>query len=189
MHHLFRAGLLQKRNRKYQKDSPDFILIGTLDGCQIVAVVELKCRSKMKTQDAERCRAGYGKFASISCNSPDLHKYMLKRDEALQCAHHASTLSVNYVLFVTGDRVSITGGVLIHYDNEFLLLYEKCVDDIYESALKCFYEAESEDEMPIDEIKAAVSKASVPLDFETFMKHFYMWKEMTKDENLPLASL
>jgi hypothetical protein len=85
VHHLFRAGLLQKRNQKYQKDSPDFILIGTLDGRRIVAVVELKCRSKMKTQDAERRRAGYGKFASISCNSLDLCKYLLKRDEALQC--------------------------------------------------------------------------------------------------------
>jgi hypothetical protein len=106
----------------------------------------------------------------------------------MQCAHHASTLSVNYVLFVTGDHVSITVGVLIHYDNEFLLLYEKCVDDIYDSALKCFYEAESEDEMPVDEIKAAVSKASVPLDFETFMKHFYMWKKMMKDGNLPLPT-
>jgi hypothetical protein len=184
--HLFRAGLVQKRGRKYQKDSPDFILIGTLDGAPIVAVVEMKCRSKTKTQDAERRRAGYGNFASVSCDSPDLRKYMLKRDEALQCAHHASTLSVNYVLFVTGDRVSTTGGVLIHFDDEFLSSYEKCIDDIYESALKWAYEAESEDDMPIDEIKSAVSNARVPLDFETVMKHYYVWKEMTKDENLPL---
>jgi hypothetical protein len=90
---------------------------------------------------------------------------MLKRDEALQCVHHASTFSVNYVLFVTRDRISITGGVLIHFDDKFLLLYEKCIDNsIYDSALKCFYEAETEDEMPIDDIKALVSKASVPLD-------------------------
>lgn len=106
--------------------------------------------------------------------------------KALQCAHHASTLSVDYVLFVTGDRVSITGGVLVHYDDHFLSSYEKCIDDIYESGLKWAYEAESEGDMPLDEIRAAVSKASVPIDFETFMKHYYMWKEMTKDENLPL---
>ncbi len=40
--------------------------------------------------------------------------------------------------------------------------------------------------MPLDELNGAVSKASVPLDSETLMKHFYMWKEMTKNENLPL---
>jgi hypothetical protein len=40
--------------------------------------------------------------------------------------------------------------------------------------------------MPINEIKVAVLKASVSLDFEMFMKHFYMCKEMTKDVNLPL---
>jgi hypothetical protein len=51
--HFFRAGLLQKRGCKYQKDSPDFILIGTLDGEPIVAVVKMKCRSKAKTQDSE----------------------------------------------------------------------------------------------------------------------------------------
>jgi hypothetical protein len=92
------------------------------------------------------------------------------------------------VLFVTGDRVSITGGVLIHFDNEFLLCYEKCIDDIYESALKWAYEAESEDDILIDEIKAAVAKASVSLDFETFMKHFYLWKELTRDKHFPLPS-
>lgn len=83
---------------------------------------------------------------------------------------------------MTGDRVSITDGVLIYFDNEFLSLYEKCVEDIYESALKWAYEAETEAEteadMPIDDIQAAASKASVPIDFETFMKHVYMWKEM-----------
>jgi hypothetical protein len=60
-------------------------------------------------------------------------------------------------------------------------LVKKCVDDIYESSLKWAYEAESEDDMPIDEIKLAVLNAHVPLDFETVMKHYYMWKEMMKD--------
>lgn len=43
--HLFRAGLVQKRGRKYQKDSPDSILVGTLDGDPIVAGVEMKWQS------------------------------------------------------------------------------------------------------------------------------------------------
>lgn len=109
--HLFRVGTVQQQNRRYQKDSADFLLIGTLNGRSIIAIVELKCRSKSSTQDAERKRLGFGRFASISCDSPDLRKYLLKRDEALQCAHHASTFGVNYVLFVTGDRISINGGV------------------------------------------------------------------------------
>lgn len=185
--HLFRAVLVQKSGQKYQKDSPDFILIGMLDGQQIVAVVQLKCRSKTKTHDAECHQAGYRKFASVSCQSTEHCSYMLKRGEALQCAHHTSTFSVNYVLSVTGDCVSITGGVLIHFDNEFLSLYEKCVDNIYDSVLKWFYDAQNEDKMPIDNIKAAMSKVTMLLAFETFKKHFYMWKEMTKDS--PFASM
>lgn len=186
IHHLYRAGLLQKTGSKYQKDSPDFILIGTLDGEPLVAVVEMKARCKTKTQEAERRRVNFGEFASVSCRSPDLRKFLLNRGEALQNAHHASTLSLNHVLFVTGDRISMTGGVLIHYDNDFLSSYNKCIDDIYESGLKWAYEAESEEEMPIEELRAAVAIASVPLDFDTLMKHFYFWKELTRDENLPL---
>jgi hypothetical protein len=89
-------------------------------------------------------------------------------------------------LFVTSNRVSFTGRVRIHFDDNFLASYEKCIDDIYKSALKWAYKAECEDAMPIGEIKEVVLKASVPLDFDTFMKHFYLWKEMTKEENLPL---
>jgi hypothetical protein len=66
---------------------------------------------------------------------------------------------------VTGDRVSITGPVLIHFDDDFLESYEKCIDDIYKSALEWAYKAKSEDDMRIDEIMDAVSKTSVSLDF------------------------
>jgi hypothetical protein len=41
--HLFRAGLLQKCDCKYQKDSPDFIVIGPLDGKPLLVVVKIKC--------------------------------------------------------------------------------------------------------------------------------------------------
>lgn len=146
----------------------------------------MKCRAKSSTQESERHCLGFRRFASVLCDLPDLRKYLLDRGEALQNAHHASTLSVKHVLFVTADRVSITGGVLIHYDNQFLSSYKKCVDNIYESSLKWAYEAENEDDMPIDEIKAAVKNANVPLDFETFMKSFYFWKAIMADENLPL---
>lgn len=49
--HLFRVGTVHKRGKKHQKDSPEFSLLGTLDGQPIVAVVNLKCRSKAKMQN------------------------------------------------------------------------------------------------------------------------------------------
>jgi hypothetical protein len=114
---------------------------------------------------------------------------MLKRDKTSNVLTMlALCQSITCCLLLVIKFPAITGGVLIHFDNEFLLCYEKCIDDIYESALKWAYEAESEDNIPIDEIKAAIAKASVSLDFETFMKHFYLWKELTRDKNLPLPS-
>jgi hypothetical protein len=111
---------------------------------------------------------------------------MLKRNEALWCTHHASTLLANDVLFVTGDCVFITGGVLIHFDNE-LSPYTASASMIFTRVTSSGHmKLKVKMRCPINEIKVAVLKASVSLDFEMFMKHFYMWKEMTKDVNLPL---
>ena len=35
-------------------------------------------------------------------------------------------------------------------------------------------------------ISSGIEKCRVPLDFNSFMKTFYLWKNMTKKENLPL---
>ena len=42
--HMHRAGLVSNVSREYQKDSPDFILLGTIDGEFFSAVVEMKAR-------------------------------------------------------------------------------------------------------------------------------------------------
>lgn len=184
--HLFRTGLVQKRGKPHQKDSPDFVALGSLDGEAITAAVEMKARCKTTTNDAERQRTGYGEFITVSCRDRRLRRYLLKRSEALQCAHHASTLSVNYVLFVTGDRIGTTGGVLIHYDDDFLSSYEKCIDDAYEASLKWAYDPSVA--YPEEEIKVAIKKASVTIDAESFKRAWLLWREMSKPENLPVPA-
>jgi hypothetical protein len=92
-----------------------------------------------------------------------------------------------FVLSVTGDCVSITGGVLIHFDNEFLSLYEKCVDNIYDSVLKWFYDAQNEDKMPIDNIKAAMSKVTMLLG--NFQETFLHVERDDKRLQSPFASM
>jgi hypothetical protein len=49
------SGLVSSRKEEESINSPDSSLIGTLDGDLIVAVIEMNCQSKTKTQDAERC--------------------------------------------------------------------------------------------------------------------------------------
>lgn len=84
---FFELALFTNAVQGIRGDSPDFVLLGTLDGRPIVAVIELKCRSLVKTLNAERRRLGYGEFESISCDSPLLRKYLLKRDESFaMCA-------------------------------------------------------------------------------------------------------
>ena len=183
--HVFRCGLLESRGRPYQKDSPDFVAIIKVDGAIRVAAMEMKCRCANATASKERARiSAQGKFSYASCRSPDLRRYLQSRSEALQCLHHAATLGVDYVVFVTGDTIGLTSGVLIEYDEQIRSSYNKCIDDIYEEALKWAYD--SSVPVPEEEIKAAVGKARVKIDYHSFMKSVYVWKEMTKPENLPL---
>ena len=85
---MYRAGLVSNICREYQKDSPDFILHGTLDGEDIWAVVEMKARCSSITAAKEGRRLNSeGNFSCISCYSNELRKYVLKKSEAIQVSH------------------------------------------------------------------------------------------------------
>ena len=101
-----------------------------------------------------------------------------------QCLHHAATLGVDHVIFVVGDTIGLTGGVLIEYDAPIRESYNKCVDKIYEDGLKWVYDEAVP--VPESEIKAAIGKARVKMDYYSFMKSVYVWREMLKPGNLPL---
>lgn len=183
--HIFRCGLLESKGRPYQKDSPDFVAIVKVDGTLCVAAMEMKCRCANATASKERERiSSQGKFSFASCRSRDLRSHLQSRSEAVQCLHHAATLGVDFVLFVTGDTIGLTSGILIEYDDQLRSSYNKCIDDIYEAALKWAYDPSLP--VPEEEIKAAVRKARVKIDYPSFMKSVYVWREMTKTENLPL---
>ena len=83
--HSFRAGLVGRTNREYQKDSPDFILHGMLDNEQIITIVEMKARCSSSTVARERRKNNILRnYSYLSCYSNDLQKYTLKKSEAVQ---------------------------------------------------------------------------------------------------------
>ena len=183
--HVFRCGLLESKGRPHQKDSPDFVATVKVDGILCVAAMEMKCRCANATASKERERiSSQGKFSYASCRSRDLRRHLQSRSEAVQCLHHAATLGVDFVIFVTGDTIGLTSGILIEHDEQLRSSYNKCIDDIYEAALKWAHDPSVP--VPEEEIKAAVRKARVKIDCSSFMKSVYVWREMTKMENLPL---
>lgn len=134
--HVFRCGLLESKGRPHQKDSPDFVAIVKVDGILCVAAMEMKCRCANATASKERERiSSQGKFSYASCRSRDLRRHLQSRSEAVQCLHHAATLGVDFVIFVTGDTIGLTSGILIEYDEQLRSSYNKCIDDIYERLL------------------------------------------------------
>ena len=79
LHMLYRTGLVSNVSREHQKDSPDFLLIGTLDEEFFSAIVEMKARCSSITAAKERRRLNSERQCShVSCYSDELRKHVLK---------------------------------------------------------------------------------------------------------------
>ena len=73
---------------------------------------------------------------------------------------------------------------MIEYDTNFMNQFDIFAKELYNSALKWAYEDTVI--IPTDMITSGIEKCRVSLDLNSFMKTFYLWKNMTKIENLPL---
>ena len=79
---MYRAGLVNYVSREYQKGSPDFVLIGTLDGEFFSAVVEMKARCSSIAAAKERRRLNWERqYSYVSCYSDELRKHVLKNQK------------------------------------------------------------------------------------------------------------
>ena len=78
--HARRVGLVSDASKEHQKDSPDCVLVGTIDGEILSAVVEMKARCSSIAAAKERRRLNSERQCSrISCYSDDLRKHALKK--------------------------------------------------------------------------------------------------------------
>ena len=82
---IYRAGLVGRINRDYQKDSPGFVVHGILDDVHIIAILEMKARCSSSTAAKERRKNNVlHNYSYVSCYSNDLRKRLLKKREAVQ---------------------------------------------------------------------------------------------------------
>lgn len=147
----------------------------------------LRCTGATSQKESDRARHFRSAFTSVRSDSPDLRRHVESRSEAGQLLHLASTIGVKHTLLAVGDRIGLTSGALVEFDDALLEAYSKCMDDLYDGGLRCFYD----ESVPINEaeVRSALSKSKVPLDFDTFMQSWQLWKALTAEENLPLPPL
>ena len=75
-------------------------------------------------------------------------------------------------LLIAGDNGGILTVTLIEYDTNFMNQFDICVKEFYDSALKWAYEDTVI--IPTEMISSGIEKCRVPLDFNSFMKTFYL---------------
>ena len=159
MQSLFKTGLLESKELKGLRCSPDAIGVMTnCDGQRKVVCIEAKCRTRQTTsfQELEACipntDGGGKKVFTVSAGSLDMVRLIKRDSELLQMLHQAATLNVNDVLLVVGDREGdILKVVWVEYSDELLNSFRKCAKDILTLSTKFIFRA-IEDSKSVEEI-------------------------------------
>ena len=157
--------------------------------------VEVKSRLSCATAQKENDRVftlGFdeSKYQVIEAESEKLRQYVNCRAECVQLLHHALVFDLEYVLLLIGNDHNITSGTWVRFSNELKFCYGELLKDIYEETLQWAYEG-NKMKMPDDIIKKCITKRKRTLvDYETFERNYYCWKElmMSKSSPLPLPS-
>lgn len=126
---VYKAGLVQMRERPYIKDSIDFLGVGR-DGNNEGRLfgVEVKGGVTPGTLFKERERGARlglvlgqerrSKYEQFAWDEDALSLYLESRHEAVQILHHAVTYSLNVVVLLIGNRKGvIEAGIIMHFDN------------------------------------------------------------------------
>ena len=99
-------------------------------------------------------------------------------------AHHANTFGVKHTLLIACEKIGTITISMIEYDTNFMNQFDISVKELYDSALKWAYEDTVI--IPTDMITSGIEKCRISLHLNLCIKTFYLWKNMTKIENLPL---
>ena len=76
------------------------------------------------------------------------------------------------MLLIASDKVGILQVTIFEYDTNFMNQFDICAKELYDSTLKWAYEDTVI--IPTDMISSGIEKCRVPLDFNSFMKTFYL---------------
>ena len=87
-------------------------------------------------------------------------------------------------MLIAGDKVGVLTVAMIRCDANFMNQFDTCAKESHDSALKWAHEGAVI--IPTNMISSGIKKCRFSLDLNSFMKVFYLWKNITKKENLPL---
>ena len=190
------VGLVSNLEQDYLHASPDYLMLISKDGNRDVAFAEIKCRTRVHTANLDRQLSnGVDKWIEVNAGSSTFKTYVRNIKERFQLIHQAATLQIQKGLLIIGDRDgNIIRGIWIHFDNDLIQNYCKCLEGIYKNnftftlnALEGTREASYYINVTTTKLIEEAIKKQEYVDMESFLYNFKYWVAMRRG-SLPLST-
>ena len=212
---IYESPLVQSNDQPFFKDSADGELVCTRenadtssdteddddddDGDVEIIPVEVKSRLSHSTfyDERENLRANDGLVAwqqgrpvyhEVDAESRELFSWIPKTQERFQLLHHVAIRKQRKGLILIGDEHHIMFGVFVNYKQETIDAYRTILEDIYDRALRPFYEMDPL-EIPREKIVSILTSKemkSVGMTYHSFIMDLYLWRKLLIEKVLRL---
>ena len=202
---IYESPLVESTSSNYFLDSSDAELVYTLDRTDddsddgsvddtddilYTMPVEIKSRLSHTTfyDERDRLQANLGFMAweedgpyyrELEGESEEFFEWIPKAQEKFQLLHHCAIRGSLKGLIIVGDNNNVMFGVFVTYKQETIDAYKNVLQDIYERALKSFYQDPKD--LPKEKIEAIIrSKEMKPIGLtgHSFLTSFHLWRKL-----------
>ena len=190
----FTAGLVEKKNCPWAKDSVDFLMLVEDDLFQDDEVevwgVEIKSRVTVNTATEEEDHMmNLDRPKHVEINYDQVHDYLPRDCERYQILHHAYVYDLHKVVLIVGDDHSeIIQSTIVKFPREIRDQYGYVLAKVKDMGLYWVYNDTSNiDEIP-EEVLSIADDLKCLNGREALLSAFYLWKRIMS-MSLPLPVL
>ena len=194
---VYSYSVVPEDNERDDDDDDDDVDDGTLLSCP----VEIKSRVSHSTFYDERNRllvlADEGLnawenakpvYTELDAESEEFRKWLPKTTEQFQLLHHVAIRKQRKGLILVGNQVKVMFGVFVNYKQETIDAYMAVLEEIYDEALRLFYETDPL-EIRRDKIEQLINCKElkhVGLTYHSFLTDLCLWRKLRIDKVLRL---
>ena len=212
---IYESPLVVSKDHPYFLDSADAELVYTHndngedddddddnddgDGTLNSVPVEIKSRVSLSTfyDERNRLEANHGLqawedsqpvYIELNAEGEEFRKWLPKSTEQFQLLHHVAIRNQTKGLILVGNQDKVMFGVFVNYKQETIDVYKAVLEEIYDRALRPFYETDPLDipREKIEEIIKCKEMKHVGLTYHSFLTDLYLWRKLRIDEVLRL---
>jgi hypothetical protein len=131
-------------------------------------------------------------YVEIDAEGGQLHKWIPKHKESFQLLHHVAVRDARKGLFLVGNKQKLMFGVFVTYSDNLITAYRNILKDLFDRALKPFYEQQQQDlQLPQEKIEKLLQSKEMKklgMSYHSFLTDYYIWRQLriTKGLQLPI---